>query len=341
MTAALTASLLANATAGPALSAPEAGTAIASVDEVSPKWWEGDDFVVAGRGDTNGYHVLIGRENRKYAFTPLASIQPGGYDGDQWLGYTCVTGDRSDVVVSALPRGAVNRPALRDRGASVYAIKIADGSVRPLARGVAFKQHAVGCGTGDQVAMLRHLEVDQAKTELLRGSASTKVEPVATVNAQLTWAVPNGPDRVMALRGNDVVTVSRKEQAPKLVGKAQGQAFKLLAAANDQADLLVLKDKQVAVEHLAGGRLSEIGRGAVARRRCSRRSAEPTSPSGLRMAIPRCATSLSRWCPRTPRRRGALPTSRRHKRSVPRARSCWPRRRRKPGSRARMRPRPP
>ncbi|MCX2948442.1 hypothetical protein [Lentzea sp. NEAU-D7] len=238
--------------------------AIANVEEVSPKWWEGDDFVVTGRGDTHGYHVLIGLENRKYAFTPLASIQPGGYDGDQWLGYTCVTGDRSHVVVSVLPRGAVNRPTLRDRGASVYAIKIADGSVRPLASGVAFKQHAVGCGTGDQVAMLRHLEVDQAKTELLRGSASTaKVESVATVNTQLTWAVPNGPDRVMALRGSEIVTVSRKDQAPKVVGKAQGQAFKLLAAADDQADLLVLKDNQVAVERLAGGKLSEVGRGDV------------------------------------------------------------------------------
>jgi hypothetical protein len=107
----------------------------ADVANVDAQWWRGTDFIVTGRGDTDGITCQSGWEREKYAFRPLATIQPAGYDGDAWLGYQCVTGDRRHVMVTVLPRWAVNRPERRARGAPAYVVNVATGRVRPAAKG--------------------------------------------------------------------------------------------------------------------------------------------------------------------------------------------------------------
>jgi hypothetical protein len=238
---------------------PAAGADLASVD---PRWWQGNDFIVTGSGDTSGYHLQIGLERQRYAFRPLASIQPRGYDVDDWLGYECVMGDRRSVLVTLLPRWAVNRPVLRDRGALAYLVSIPDGEVTPLVAGVAFKYHAIGCGSGSTAALLRHLDSDQARTELLTVDTRTgTVSPFAIVDGQLTNPVPTSHDRLLALSGRQVVRLTRDSARLEPVAVADGTPFRLAAAAGDAAEFLVLRDGTVEARRVEGAALRRLGSG--------------------------------------------------------------------------------
>lgn len=232
--------------------------------EVSPRWWDGTDFLVTGRGDANGYHLWLGLERERYALRPLASIRPNGYADDEWLGYQCVTGDGRHVAVTVAPRRAINRPVVRDRGGLTYLVDIRTGKVRPVVHGIAFKYHATGCGTGSAVALLRHLDTDQRRTELLRLDATTgKVTRVATVDGQVTSAVPSGTG-LLALRGRAVVRVTAGASASEVVAKVGGEPFRLTATP-DGADLLVRNGPTVDVQRWDGARLSRIGAGPAGR----------------------------------------------------------------------------
>lgn len=249
---------------GPAPAAEPAPTDGVDLSTADASWATGTDFVVTGRGDGEGYHLSIGLEREKYAFRPLATIQPAGYDGDDWLGYQCVTGDRKHVVVSVLPRWAVNRLNLRDRGALVYTVDVKTGAVRPVAQGIAFKSHAVGCGTGAEAGLLRHLGRDQERTELLTlDTARGAVRPLGTVTGQLTNPVPTGDGKLLALRGNTVVRLAPGATQPERVATAQGEPYRLTAAAGGTADVMVLRDKQVDVARVTGGRLERWAGGTA------------------------------------------------------------------------------
>jgi hypothetical protein len=239
---------------------PQAGVALDAVDD---RWWEGDDFLVTARPSAEGYSLLIGWERQKYVFRPLATIQPGGYGDDVWLGYHCLTGDRQHVVVSLLPRWAVNRLALRDRGALVYVVTVATGEVRPLVKGVAFKRHAVGCGAGSQLALLRHLDTDQARTELLVADAArASVRSVGTFQGQLTWPVPGPGGRVLALRNSTVVEATAGRPSLEPVTRVAGEAYNLVATSDGRTSLLALgQDRRVTGFDLAGRRAVEVGSG--------------------------------------------------------------------------------
>ncbi|WP_162795708.1 hypothetical protein [Nonomuraea lactucae] len=234
---------------------------MADLNDVSPTWWKGTDFIVTGRGDTAGYSIYIGREKDKYVFRPLATIQPHGYAEDEWLGYQCVAGDRKSVIVTVLPRWAVNKPILRDRGALAYSVSLVDGTVKPVANGVAFKYHALGCGTSSVVVLLRHLATDQAATEILAYDLDTgRTTSYATVHTQLTSPVPVA-GRVLALRGTQVVEVGRDALQPKVVARTTGQAFQLAAGENGTVDLLSMDGKDVRVQVLEGTRLRALAKG--------------------------------------------------------------------------------
>ncbi|MET9631235.1 hypothetical protein ABZX92_27610 [Lentzea sp. NPDC006480] len=249
--------------AAPAQAAGQVGTGV-DLAAVDPGWWRGTDLMVTGQGDSRGYHLYLGREREKYAFRPLASIQPGGYDADEWLGYQCVTGDRSTVAVTLLPRGAVNKPVLRDRGGLSYLVDIATGKTRPVAKGVAFKYHATGCGAGSEVALLRHLGDDQARTELLKVDARTGVTARAgTVAGQLTSAVPTR-DGLLALRGNGVVRINGDSE-PTVQATVDGEPFRLTSGPDGAVNVLVKKPDVVELQELRGTSLRLLGSGANTR----------------------------------------------------------------------------
>jgi hypothetical protein len=207
---------------------PAAGLAAGRpVQATDPRWWKGTDVLVTGRGDTHGYTVYVSLERERYSPRPVALITPSGYDSDDWLGYTCLTGGRRYAVATLLPRWAVNRPDLRDRGALAYSVDITSGRVVPLANEVAFKYHATNCGQGNSVALLRHLGADQESSEVLIGDAArATVSTLGVVGGQLTSAVPDGAG-ALALQGPDVVRLAAGGRRDP-VGRPGGLPYRLV-----------------------------------------------------------------------------------------------------------------
>ena len=183
---------------GQSPAAPSSGPSVApangeDVTAVSPRWWEGDDALLTGRSHSDGYTLYIALEKEKYVLRPLATIRPAGYESDEWLGYTCLTGDRRFAVATLIPRWAVNVPRLRDRGGLAYVVSTTNGKIWPLANEVAFKYHATNCGGGSKVALMRNLGDDQQQSEVLVADASSRrVTSLGVVKQQLTSPVPDG-----------------------------------------------------------------------------------------------------------------------------------------------------
>ena len=207
-------------------------------DRLPLDWFDGDDVIVTSHGSSSGFQLFLGRQDEAYAFRGLATIQPGGDSTDDWLGYQCLTGDRRFVVAVVLRRGQLNRAESRDRGALAYAVSVADGTVRPLAAGVAFKRHAVGCGTGSRVALLRHLGTDQEASEVIEFDARTGDEVATTdVEGQLTHPVPATPRGVLGIRGRSVLALS--DGATKVLATFPGSPQALQPRAAGGADVAV------------------------------------------------------------------------------------------------------
>nr|BFE74624.1 hypothetical protein GCM10020092_079250 [Actinoplanes digitatis] len=313
---------------------------------MSPRWWEGTDLIVTGRGDNEGYHLWIGRERERYAMRPLASIQPNGFTDDTWLGYQCVTGDGLHVVVTVAPRMAVNKPELRDRGGLTYLVNIRTGKVRPAVRGIAFKYHATGCGTGSDVALLRHLDRDQRRSELLRLDAGTgEVSLVSTVNGQLTSPVPSGAG-ILALRGRTLVRVAKGQPVPTVVARVAGEPYRLTATPTG-ADLLVDNGNDVRVQRWDTAGLREVAAGPAGGVQLfpGSRGANVTlgaTPAERRRNRPPQACPPAGPARRTRRIRPfrcGREGPRRRRPSACRARSCWPRWNRRPPMATTMRAR--
>lgn len=230
-------------------------------EELPDGWWDSQDVLYQATGDPSGYHIYVARERQGWNWAPLASIQPGGGDDDAWTGYHCVTGDGRFVVAVVAPRWAVNRNELRDRGGLAYVVNTDTGEVSPLTAGVALKYHTPGCGQGNDVALVRHLGVDQERTELLRFDAESRaLQQVIRAKGQLVAAVPLS-DGLAAVRGSTVVELD--ERGGERVAHAyDGQPFSLHPNGQDGVDLLVADtDDRTHVHRLDGGRSQLLGSG--------------------------------------------------------------------------------
>lgn len=212
------------------------GQVSGSPEQASPPVdFDSTDLLVAAQGGPTGYQLFTAREDEGWAWRPLANIQPGGGDSDDWIGYHCLTGDGRYVIAVIAPRHFANSPVLRDRGGLAYIVTVADGTVRPLARGVAIKYHTPGCGRTNDAVLTRNLGSDQESTEVLVvDSERAVVARSFLVRSQLTNAVPDG-DRVVALSGSAVVEAGPTGLRP--IARVPGTAY-MLRPAVDGFDLL-------------------------------------------------------------------------------------------------------
>ena len=231
-----------------------------TLESVDGKWWTGSDFVIEGSGSTTGFTLYVRRERERYTPRPLATIQPGGDATDTWLGYVCVTGDATTAIVNVAQRWATNRPVLRDRGGLLYAVDIASGRVRFLTGGVAFKYHAVGCGARDEVSFVRHLGLDQARSQVMLGTKAGRFAEAATVDGQLTAPVPSA-DSVVALRGTGLVRLSHGRE--RVVTTFDGEPYQVRPNVDGGVDLLVREGEDVEVVRVSGSRQTTIAHGPL------------------------------------------------------------------------------
>lgn len=96
------------------------------------QWAEGSDVIVTSEASSSGFRIFVGKEQEKYAFRGLATLQPGGDDQDEWIGHQCLTGNGRHVLAVVTQRHLINDPEVRDRGGLAYSIDVKTGRVAAL-----------------------------------------------------------------------------------------------------------------------------------------------------------------------------------------------------------------
>ncbi|MEU0536317.1 hypothetical protein [Amycolatopsis tolypomycina] len=192
------------------------------LSKLEPSWPDGDDVLVTGTGDEEGFHLFAGRENASYAFQPLATVKPFDAD-DTWLGQYCLTSDRTHVVVSLITARAANKPKYLAGGGLVYSVALADGAVKPVATGAAINSASLRCGRDGRAAVLSYSDTESTKTGVYAiDPASAKTSQVARLDGQFVDPVLDGGQTFLR-RGNQIVrvTAARPERA-EVVHEASG-----------------------------------------------------------------------------------------------------------------------
>ncbi|MBP2472125.1 hypothetical protein JOF53_000997 [Crossiella equi] len=192
------------------------------LNELAPKWADGDDVLVTGNGDEDGFHLFVGRERDSYAFRSLATVKPFDAD-DRWLGQYCLTGDRKHVVVSLITSRAVNKPKYLAGGGLVYSVALADGAVKPVATGAAINSASLRCGQDGRAAVLSYSDTETTRTGVFAiDPAAAKTTRVAQLDGQFVDPVLDG-DRTFLRRGNQIVRVSTAQpERAEVVHEARG-----------------------------------------------------------------------------------------------------------------------
>ncbi|MEV0752323.1 hypothetical protein [Streptosporangium sp. NPDC050280] len=246
-------------TAKPAHTAKPADTQHAVAKRLSAlerDWPRGDDVIVTGQGDEEGFHLFVGREDSSYAFRPLVSIKPFDAD-DEWLGTYCLTGDRKHVVATLITRRAVNRPRHLANGGLVYSVALSDGSVRPVAVGAAVNSAGLRCGQDGRAAVLTYSTPENPTTGVFAvDAARAEARQVAKLNGQFVDPVLDRESvflrqggrivRVDAARPDRAETVHDGGAALELAG-VRGTTLEFAERANGRTSLRVLdlRDRKV------------------------------------------------------------------------------------------------
>jgi hypothetical protein len=206
------------------------------------------DVVAVTAGGPDGLDVLVpaGPDDGGWAVAGRFHVE--GLDAGSWTGQSCVTGDGRYAGVTFAPATAA-KPVLRDRGAWAAVLDLRTGTRWTVPERVALKYHTPGCGTGSQIAFLRHLGTDQQATEVLVvDAAASRIASRRTATGQLTSAVPAGA-AVLAAMGDDLVTVDPAGHVTNR-DRAGGPVFDVHPAANGAVDYLVATGETVAAYRL-------------------------------------------------------------------------------------------
>ncbi|MFE9421729.1 RHS repeat-associated core domain-containing protein [Kitasatospora sp. NPDC006697] len=240
---------------------PSPNTSAAAPASTAPLGPAGDVLLNAW-GDQAGYHLAVARGGSGYNWHEVALLRPAGISDDSWTGYQCTSGDGKFAAVTVLPAGAVNQAEARDHGAFAYSVSLTDGTVKPLAAGVALKYHSPGCGTADLATFTSNPGTGQQSTQLLTADlAAGTVLRTTTVDAQVTSVVPTADGPVGVIGANLVQIPDSGE--PKQLAAVKGSAFDLRPLADGALGLVTVRpgDPRATVLKEHGGKLTEVGSG--------------------------------------------------------------------------------
>ena len=234
--------------AGSSRSAPGAGPA---------------DEVVAGLGQSDGYHLFVARSTDGWVWEPVALLDPGGQADQAWVGNTCVTGDGQTAVAVIAPWSAINSPTGIERGGIAYAVDLATDRTRVLATSVSMAYFNPGCGSGHDVALTSYLGDAEQSTQVRRLNAATGVvAATSTLPGEFTSAVP-ASGTLMAAHGDRLVRLEGSRAAN--VATLPGQAFQLRPNRQAGVDLLAADSPSSGSAWRYGaGSLHQLGTGPMA-----------------------------------------------------------------------------
>jgi len=215
----------------------------------------GRNVILTGRGDEHGYHLFASSEATDWTWHPLATLAPGGYSFEPWIGYQCVTADGRYAVVVTAPRSAANDPDAREHGAFAYSVDLSTREVHPLASHVALMYFNPGCGAGHMAALSRYQGEERRTEVLLVDAAAGQIVSASSHRGQITSAVPTR-DGVIAAQGNRIVKVLAGGLLPQAA--ASGQPFDLQPTADGVQMLVATADGRASVSTLTGTTLEQV-----------------------------------------------------------------------------------
>lgn len=221
--------------------------------------------IVTATSDTAGYHLFAASATDRWRWHALATLQPGGYSDQPWIGQHCITGDGRFVVAVVAPWSANNSAAGVAGGGVAYAVDAHTGAVRPLAAGLMLAYFNPGCGTGSNVALSRYIDIDQSSTQILTvDAASGGSNSTPVIRDQVTSAIPVGGE-LLAAEGRRLVRVG-SDGVVTTLSLHHGPVFNLTP--NDAGGVDYLAEESVkganpamTVYRLAGGKVTAAATG--------------------------------------------------------------------------------
>ncbi|MFI9272127.1 SGNH/GDSL hydrolase family protein [Kitasatospora sp. NPDC052896] len=250
------------AAGAPAGAVPAATDRVAAPDKTLAKGWQTSaDRAVTVSGDGQGLHVLAADSSQAYAWRTVATLEEPGFDTDQWIGNSCVTGSGQRAVVVYAPREFTNDQQLMRRGGFAAIVDLTSGQVTKLPEQVSLAYYDPGCGTGES-AVLSQSDDHDAQTRLLTVDTTTgKVTQQVTAAGQFTSPVPVGGSIVAAQAG----TLTKFDAAghASSVAATTGSAFDLHPDSAGGLDYLDAADGTTRVHSLTAGKQTTVASGAL------------------------------------------------------------------------------
>jgi lysophospholipase L1-like esterase len=251
---------------------PAASSAAVAGDPGSPTTATVDpvpsgDEIVTATADTSGYHLFGAAAGDGWRWHTLATLQPGGYGEEQWIGEHCLTGDGRSVIAVVAPWRANNSPGGLAAGGIAYAVDAHTGAVRSLVAGVAVAYFNPGCGTGSSAALTRYLSPDESATQLLTVDTRTgSVAATARISAQVTSAIPVD-GRLFGVNGHRLVQITADGRMRQM-SRHRGPVFGLTPNSSGGVDYLAADspagpDVTGGVYRLAAGAVSRLTSGRL------------------------------------------------------------------------------
>lgn len=225
------------------------------------------DEIVTATADTDGYHLFAASSGDGWKWHALATLQPGGYSEEPWIGEHCTTGDGRYVVAVVAPWSANNSAAGIAAGGIGYAVDAHTGAVRPLAAGLMLSYFNPGCGTGSNAALSRYADIGQSSTQILTVDATngrTAATPI--IPNQVTSAIPVD-GTLYAADGHRLVRINPNGSVTALSVHG-GPVFGLTPGASGSVDYLAQDtaagaNPTTGVYRLAGGKAVRVASGAL------------------------------------------------------------------------------
>lgn len=219
----------------PASSSAQAASFTAS--RVDPVHIAAGDEILTGVSDTSGYHLFAASSGGAWEWQPLATLQPGGFSDERWIGRQCLTGDGREAVVVVAPWHASDSAAGMDAGGYAYLVDAHHGTVRPLASGLSLAYFDPGCGAGGQAVLTRYTRAGESATQLLNVDTGTgRVRAAAPMAGEFTSPVPV-PGGVVAVSGHSLVKIAGITRSR--LAAFPGAPFDLRPTADGGVELLV------------------------------------------------------------------------------------------------------
>jgi hypothetical protein len=222
-------------------------------------WKSASDRAVSVAGDSGGLHVLVAEEANAYQWRIAATLGDPGYDVDQWIGRSCVTGSGRRAVVVYAPRVFTNHEQARDMGGSVAIVDLSTGAVTKLRLHASLAYFNPGCGVDERVAVTAFS--GGQTTVAIVDTVTATTSSTLSVAGQVTSAVPYAGG-VAAAMGTDLVSLSGKGRSTVL-SKAGTVPFRLHPDRGGGLAYQVPVGDKVEVRRFAGGRSRLLGTGTL------------------------------------------------------------------------------